>query len=384
MYKFLFLLLVTFFIIAPYSYAKGKGPSPKSSDPKLSIDYSDVKLFYATIEEARQKNIPITGKYLYENYLTKASPGLQKSYVKNRTDMFPQRDGAIDFEKYNAKIETLLPFFEKNKDIFLQEVLSEQQVQQIGKDICRFLGEQMCNRLLKDKVVYYSISGGFNMGGTAFEDGIFLDRTMVYGENVDYSLLPENEQWAAKNTMPSKENHYSMVAHEFFHTFQQLVYDPEKDSIAQYKGPNLKHFALVEGAANFFATQVIPKDKQFGQKKEQQYMQQNPQKYIEFSQDIQRASQVSDRRSFREIAGKWFYNRESQEVQDGLYPEDLGYYIGQEISRAFFEQELQAGNSREAALNKLLRLKISDNMMERILQSLAADEIAVNGKDQRP
>ncbi len=393
-YYHIFIFLTVFLFVGNTWHVSASGAKTSKetqSSLEIKVDYSDVSLFYSVIEKAQKEGKEITGEYMYKNYIQKSSDGLKNGYAKNRTDVFPKKGAVIDYSVYEKKMKPLLPFFIKNKNIFMNKnLLLEKDLQQLSEAICTFLGPKLCSRL-KNSTVYFSISGAFNMGGTIFEKGVFIDVSMIYDSNIDYITHPNSSMNPAEHLV-DKKSIESLIAHEFFHVFQISMHGNSRERKSG------KVF-LIEGGADFFAANIVEDLSQLKHNQEK-YMEQDPEKYAEFFEDIKEMEEkqekwfyiisqskhnqekymeqdpekyaefLEDRKKMKEKQEKWFYNRDTKEVLNSVYPPDLGYYIGKKITQKFFEEEIKT-QSRETVLTRIARLDISDVRIEKIIKELS-------------
>ncbi len=371
-YYHIFIFLTVFLFVGNTWHVSASGAKTSKetqSSLKIKVDYSDVSLFYSVIEKAQKEGKEITGEYMYKNYIQKSSDGLRNGYAKNRTDVFPTKDGVIDYSVYEKKIKSFLPFYLKNEDfIRKRKIFNEKEMNKIVKKIHKFLGEKLSYQFLKNKGVYFSISGALNMGGTAFSGGVFVDISMIYDNKIDHSDLPPKKKKEYPNFFNEKENTF-LVVHEFFHTFQFLL-DENLLSNLSSKGRHLFYSSLIEGGANFFTSEILSKEKFPSQLKgHQEYMKYNPQKYLEFWNDIKKEEKIDNEEEKRKISLKWLYQGAgvSRDV-----PPDLGYYIGSKITQKFFEKEIKT-RSRETVVKQILKLEIPDERIEKIIKELSEE-----------
>ncbi len=358
---------ICIFVVLLFLYSCDSGNTPEDN---FALDYSDVQLFYSALSKA--ENAQNIGKYMYEEYVQKASPGLKDGYaVIRKEDMFPVKNGVIDYSVYGKKIKTLLPYFKKNKDVFLNaKPLSWLQVDYFRKKMCDFLEATLCAQFLgTPKGVYYTISGAMNMGGTAFTKGVFIDISMQKRDTIDYTVLPSTiQQFAAFFNESNTITNEHFVVHEFFHTFQLIA----KESPSHQHRPSMLETTINEGGAEFFAYRVSPDLTALPSRVAQKaYMDNNKGKYTEFLNDLNTLKTVTKAEDYRKITLKWFFNLGSPAVTAKQYPVDLGYYIGSQVVDTFYNEEIAASKKKEAVLMQIIKQEIPESRVQTILTTLA-------------
>ncbi len=174
--------------------------------------------------------------------------------------------------------------------------------------------------------------GIVNTGGTTSEDFLLIG-TEISTSTIDVDLS-EFAEGAFKDiladTTDVRQKINNIVAHEYVHTQQRW----EADETAI--GCNLLHAALIEGMCDFIGElisgdQINKVAKTYGDAHEQEL-------WTAFKNEL-----------CNESAGNWLYNY--GEVEDK--PADLGYYIGYQISKAYYQQAAD----KEQAISDMLDLR---------------------------
>lgn len=152
----------------------------------------------------------------------------------------------------------------------------------------------------------YFVVGRFNMGGTASPNGLLIGTEKIKPENVPY-----------------------LIAHELIH-FQQNI---------AYKDSSLLEECLVEGSADFLGELISGdhiKHKAFAYAREKEEA-----IWKEFKTQM----------NSKKLEG-WLYG---PQVAEGERPNEVGYWIGYQISKAYFDR----AKDKKKAVHDILNIKDS-------------------------
>lgn len=183
---------------------------------------------------------------------------------------------------------------------------------------------------MKPAKIYYAI-GGLNSGGTG-EAGTVMMGTEVSAGDPSVDVSEFDSDWLAgvfKNQ--TTENLVVLAIHEYVHTQQAEYTDPE--------GVNVAAVALVEGSCDFISELVV------GQPLPATYMKVGRERAGEL-----RAAFLQD--LYGTDFNRWVYNGGDTD----LGAADLGYYVGYEISRRYYENT----PDKRTAISSIIRSDWTD------------------------
>ena len=287
---------------------------------KLPLYTKDIDLFYEVIKN--KKNI--TGEYLYKNYIKKGSV-VVKDFFNRRYSEKKQ-----DLKRYGEDMKNILPFLRENEKNIKNIKITTKELDSIYNKICSFL-EKNCNKLLKNKGVYFFI-GNFKQGGSAFKDGVWFDAAMIKKQNTNYKPLPPKYQTII-NILFTESNLIFLITHEFMHSFQIALFNSYKEFMSIVQNANIGKVAIIEGGADFFAKTILgfTKYKKLpNQQLKINYIKNNPNIIKEFLKDI--SIKINTK-----TGTKWFYNS----YKKLNIPADLGYYLGYLITEQYWKKNIK-------------------------------------------
>ena len=283
--------------------AEKKRPSRSNKIEVVKLVTDDIKNFWNAYDKVQLEPNKITEIYRRE-YFGKASPGLE--------DYQALRIGSIENFVFNQQ---------KNAKYYAgirrnTENINE-QTKQIYKSFYK-LKEIYADAVFPD--VYFVI-GRLNSAGTTSDNGLLiaLDQ-MAYSENVDVSGFTESKRQMIKHTndLPN------LVAHELIH-YQQDKMNQNQSLLGQ---------VIREGMADFIAELISGKSLNF---------------------DLDNYTQGKEKELYRlfvsEMDGtdykNWLFNYGEDR---GGKPADLGYWLGREICRSYYENQT---DKKQAILDML-------------------------------
>ncbi|WP_132141494.1 hypothetical protein [Luteibacter rhizovicinus] len=172
--------------------------------------------------------------------------------------------------------------------------------------------------------------GTFKSGGTTQDDMVLIGTELAMGDSsVDVSEMPERMRAWIKPYFDSNPSDTMdvLLIHEFVHTQQSV------------RGKTLLQRAMQEGVADFVAELVT------GRK--------SGSKYVEYGMK----HDATIKPAFREVMngesyGPWLYSGVDNEYGTA----DLGYYIGSEICRAYYNRS----PNKQAAIKQLIELEFAN------------------------
>lgn len=262
------------------------------SDPtKAQLITTDIHNFWKAYDAA-QKDTARMQAIFQEQYFDKASPGFE--------DYIATKIGSI--EKFVAN--------QKSKPLFYAAI--RKNTLSIDK-----MKDSISNLFLKFKKLYaaaifpdiYFVIGRFNSAGTVSDNGLLLGVDQI--SKSDDIPLQELNLWESKGIRKVKELPV-IIAHELIHSQQNSM---RQDT-------TLISYAIQEGMADFFAellTGVNPSQRQY-----------------DFAKD-------KKKKVWNDFAAEMYLNRYNNWIANGDqetpdHPSDLGYYIGYEICKSYYEE----------------------------------------------
>lgn len=288
-------LLPLFLFLATLCQSQDKNRDPQ----KARIVTSDIANFWIAFDKAGRDIDP---KIFGELYLQKGSPGLQ------------------DFMKGRIKSADNL------SKVIRRHVQYYSSIRQ-STDSINFFEEPIRKSLMKLKTLYpeatfppiYFVVGALNSGGTSSDNGLIIGLDM-YGLT-SHTPKEELNDWLRTVIKPVNQVPH-IVAHELIH-FQQ-----------QYDGEDLLSASIKEGSADFIAELISGKHinqhvHDFADPKEKEL-------WEEFRQRMDK----------KDYTG-WLYSSTPGR------PNDLGYWIGYKIARAYYDQAAD----KQQAIKDILMIK---------------------------
>ena len=278
---------------------KLKSGKEKLSDPHhAKLVTTDIHNFWNAFDKV-QKDTARREQIFIEDYFNKSSPGLKdyfSSKIGTTASFAKNQAGKPEFYKAIRKNTlsidtmkgTIYKYFEKLKSIYDEASFPD----------------------------IYFLMGRWNSAGTVSDNGLLLGVDQI-SKTPD---IPQHELnlWE-KNNFNNPQNIPVIVMHELIH-FQQ-------DKIKE--DTTLLFYALVEGMADFICELVTGKNPS---QRQQDYAQTRRKEIWEdFKKEM-----------FLDRAYNWIANGD-KETKDK--PADLGYYIGYEICKSYYEQ---AADKKEA------------------------------------
>lgn len=281
----------------------------------------DIENFWEAYDKIiSTKDTILQQKYLKELYLDKGTEGL-KSLVNVRG--YTEKD-FLDNINNSPKFWNSIRENTLSLDNLYSEILS---------DIQKF---KTYYPTLKTIPIYFSI-GAFRTNGTVHENKILIgsEYSLVDEKTVILDDLPEERHSFYKTFQPRK-NIALLSIHEYVHTQQnELVH-------------NLLSYCLYEGIAEFISCKVTEKESnspalQFGETNQCKVV-------TQFVKDL--------------FIGDNIYNWLWGNNKNHLKARDLGYYVGYEIAKRYYNQSAD----KKQAIKDLIELDYTNNSeVERIV-----------------
>lgn len=278
----------------------------QNRDPlKTEIITSDLDNFWIAFEQAKPDFNPETFQKLYIDKGSKGVEGFMKGRIKSADNLAKVVKGRVNYYS-SVKPST---------------------------DKIAGMKAEIINSLVKLKELYpkaifppvYFVIGGLSSGGTSSKDGLIIGAEM-------YGLTPETptgelNSWLKTVIKPVEEVPH-IVAHELIH-FQQT-----------YDGGNLLQASLKEGSADFIAELISGKHinghvHDFANPKEKEL-------WLEFKSKMREKNYDG-----------WLYS--STEGR----PNDLGYWMGYKITKAYYDQ----ATDKQQAIEDILTIKDEEKFL---------------------
>jgi hypothetical protein len=286
-------LIVNLLLIAVCSHAQNRDPLA------TEIVTADLDRFWVALDKAGPD---INPEAINEFYLKPGSKGI-KAFTKGRIKNAEHLSGVIkSHTKYYHAIKT-------------------------STDSIAGMRDQISQSLVKLKELYpgaifppvYFVIGALSSGGTSSDDGLIIGAEM-YGLAAQ-TPTDELNDWLLTVIKPVNQVPH-IAAHELIH-FQQ-----------KYDGGTLLAASLKEGSADLLAELISGKHinqhvHEFADPKEKEL-------WLEFK----------ERMNEKDYTG-WLYSS----VKDR--PNDLGYWMGYKISKAYYDQ----AHDKKAAIDEILHIK---------------------------
>lgn len=298
MKKYTLVLLTLFITIC--SYAQNRDPLA------TEIITADLDRFWIALEKAGPEVNP---EALDQYYLKPGSKGI-KGFTKGRIK---------NAEHLAAVIKSHAQFYHSIKPSI---------------DSIANMKTQIRQSLVKLKEIYpdaifppvYFVIGALTSGGTSSKDGLIIGAEM-YGRSQN-TPTEELNDWLQSVIKPVKELPH-IVAHELIH-FQQ-----------HYDGGTLLAASIKEGSADFLAELIS--GRHINQLAHEFANPQERELWFEFKEKM----------NGKDYTG-WLYSSVKGR------PNDLGYWMGNKITKAYYDQ----APDKEAAINDILNIKNFDRFLE--------------------
>jgi hypothetical protein len=294
------LLFVLLFIVAGFAVGQRK------DTPNVEIITSDIDNFWKAYDAAKPEFDP---NVFQKQYLDVGTPGL-KSFVKSR----------IKSAENIAKVISKRPLYYASIRQSTQMIRSmEPEIKESFRKM-KFLYPKM-----QSPKIYFVI-GVMNSGGTGFDDGLIIG-TEMYGLTKE---TPEAElsDWLKTVLKPVNEIPH-IVAHELVHNFQD------------YDGGSLLAACIKEGGADYIAelisgSHINKHVHDYADPKEKEL-------WMEFKE-----------RMLQDDYNGWLYTSSKGR------PNDLGYWMGYKITKAYFDTM----SDKVAAMEHYLNIKDFEKFLE--------------------
>lgn len=304
------------FLIALFLIVVGKNLAAQTS----SIHTTDIDHFWMAYDAIQKaNNLPQKIAIINEQYINKGSKGL-KAFMTVR--YFNDTLWVQLIEKYPKFWNSIRPntLSIKRKTAELESAVKK--LKQLYPD-------------LKPADMYFTI-GGLRSGGTVKDDMVLVGAEIATGNaNTDVSEFTSN--WL-KNVLKeqSLDNIVSLNIHEYIHTQQKP------------NGSNLLSQAIREGSCDFIAELSIQKPLQT--------------KYLSYGKaNASSIKELFKKEMFFNDYANWLYNG-SQRSEDA----DLGYYVGYEICKAYYQQ----AKNKKQAVKDIIELDFgNDQAVESFLEA---------------
>jgi hypothetical protein len=291
MKKYILILLTLFITIC--SYAQNRDPLA------TEIITADLDRFWVALEKAGAEVNP---EALDQYYLKPGSKGI-KGFTKGRIK---------NAEHLAAVIKSHAQYYHSIKPSI---------------DSIANMKTQIRQSLVKLKELYpdaifppvYFVIGALSSGGTSSRDGLIIGAEM-YGRTIN-TPNEELNDWLLSVIKPVKEVPH-IVAHELIH-FQQ-----------DYDGGTLLAASIKEGSADFLAELIS--GRHINQHVHEFADPQEKQLWLEFKEKM----------NGNEYSG-WLYSSVKGR------PNDLGYWMGYKITKAYYDQE----PNKQIAIDDILHIK---------------------------
>ncbi len=275
------------------SFAQNRDPH------KTEIITSDLDNFWIAFEQAKPDFNPETFQKLYLDKGSKGVEGFMKGRIKSADNLARVVKGRVN---YYSSIKPSTDRIAGMKDEIIHSLVKLKE--------------------LYPKAIFppvYFVIGGLSSGGTSSKDGLIIG-TEMYGMTPE-TPTDELNDWLKTVIKPVGEMPH-IVAHELIH-FQQT-----------YDGGSLLQACLKEGSADFIAELISGKHinghvHDFANPREKELWLEFKSKMLEKSYD------------------GWLYS--SVEGR----PNDLGYWIGYKITKAYYDQAAD----KQQAIEDILTIK---------------------------
>lgn len=287
--------------------------------PANAVETKDIDNYWIAFDSIQStKDISKQIDYINRLYIQKGTPGIA-AFIKTRhyTDSLWVKN----INKYPKFWASIRPATMKVKE----------SAAELAKQVKRF---KAVYPELKPATIYFTI-GGLNTGGTVLDDKVLIGSEIVTGTPAtDVSEFKDN--WL-KSVFANQieSNLVYLNLHEYVHTQQNG------------ESENVLSQAIREGACDFIAELVMDKPISTN--------------YLTYG----RAHADSLRKAFKKEMflnsyGNWFYNGGAAGEKA-----DLGYYVGYEISKGYY----QNAKNKKQAVKDLIGLNLSDeSASEKILK----------------
>lgn len=273
---FILPILLNWFLISAFGQQKNQ--------EIVTIITKDIDNFWKAYDATAPEFNPDVFQQLY---FEKGSPGL-KSFNKVRIK------GA----------ENLVKVINKRPDYYASLRTSTSKISSMEEAIAKsFQKMKELHPGMKPPTVYFVI-GAMNSGGISSDDGLIIGADM-YGLTVDTDTT-ELSDWLKTVLKPVEEIPH-IVAHELVHFYQR------------YDGGNLLASCIKEGGADYIAELISGK-----------HINQPVHDYAN-PREKELWNEFQQRMLEKDLSG-WLYSSSPGR------PNDLGYWIGYKITKAFFEK----------------------------------------------
>ncbi len=286
----------------------------------------DIDLFWKVYDKYLQ-DTTIGEKRFLHDYIEKGSPGLQEYYrVKTRNI-----GGMKSFVK---NLYT--------KQAFYKSIRNNLLTTKYLTDTFRVIFSNLKNWYPESSFPTTTfVVGGWSSGGTSTDYGAIVGADMQSADN--QTITSELTLWQKKNLVPFNGMKH-VVAHELIHVQQGSMKDDT----------TLLCYAIKEGMADFIGELISGKTA-------------NQRLHIWAKGREQKIWDDFKREMFLNRYSNWIANSD-QETPD--HPADLGYWVGYQICKAYFDQAI----NKKEAVNEMLNIKDYKTFLEKskIQESIVA------------
>ena len=288
------------------------------SAQQATILTTDINHFWQAYDSAVQVANEEDRIQIFQTlYIDRASDGF-KEFLKKRK--FTAKEYTFLLSKYPEFWKTIRPHTEKiaSRTQEIQSVLD-----QLGEVLPGFRMPSVCFAI-----------GGLRTGGTTSKNWVLVGAEIAAADvTVNTSEL---NSWL-KSVMLSNGDIVSMVAHEAVHTQQSGFPAGEFFTLIKHKKLSLLNMAITEGSCDFITDHFLglninPHIHTYGE-------QHRCELFTEFKKS---ATDVPFDYS------NWLYNGNNSKSR----PADLGYYVGSEISIAFYDQSADKTKALKTILKR--------------------------------
>ena len=268
-----------------------------SNPDEIEIITSDLDRFWDTVD----------------NYEGDLSVALEENYIK------PGTEGLKDFiPKRIISSSFLASTYLEDKDYYTNIRMSTMQVDSTKKEIikyCKLFKKIYPKAKFPD--IYYVI-GSRNSGGTASRNGLLIGAETFKNFN---------------ESIPT-------VIHELMHFNQSVISFPMGSSLNQ---------AIHEGGADFVAGLVFGDSLRMNNETYEYGYKNEKALWMEFKSKMHETGEVGSQEIY-----KWFYGGQ----EDG-FPMMLGYFIGHQITKSYYDKK----EDKQAAVKRILNHKLSNKFL---------------------
>jgi hypothetical protein len=281
------------------------------------IETSDITRFwmaYDKLPEAKTNQDSV--RIIQEEYLNKASAGFRE-FIRLRN---------FTAQEYVALLGAHPRFWVSTRPLTEKIVQRVPEINQVLDSMQKILPD------FERPGVCFAI-GCMRTGGTTTERLILIGSEIAAADST--TDKSEVNAWL-KSVLGQTGDIVSMVAHEAVHTRQKGFPLFEIFSLAKHKRLNLLNTAIVEGSADFITAQLLG-----------HHINARLHTYGSANHCLLLREFFKDYEAKPFDVSRWLYNGNNSKDR----PADLGYYIGYQISEAFYNQ----ASDKKRALKTLLR-----------------------------